>query len=140
MFHYTLWGIIILIIGFFIWTLTLPDSSNSDPRKWNIAAEKHFRNKAGIFSWYSTVAVSTEYKNNYTDSEYYIIKVIYLKGRKNIDNYYLGKVKIDHNYKFSNEFYDIQAISDTALLKREYEKMFPLLSAFQQFEALKGYR
>ena len=134
LFHYTLWAIIISIIGLFSWNLTLPDSTNSQKPKWDIAASKHFRDKAGIFSSFSTVVTSNEYKNNNTDSEYYIVNIIYLKGRKNIGNYYMGKVQIDHNYKFSKEFYDIQAISDTALLRAEYGNLAFLLSFIPEFQ------
>ena len=135
LFHYTLWTIILLIIGLCISFLTLPDSRNSDTPKWNIEASKHFRDKAGIFSWYAATSISTDYKNNYTDSEYYVIKIIYRKGSKKNDNYYIGKVEIDHNYKFSKEIYDKKAISDTDLLKAEFGDLFSTLLLLKNLKA-----
>lgn len=139
-FHYTLWTIIIFIGALMIWVQTLPDNRNSKPAKWTIAAMKHFRDKAGILSRYSVAATLTEYRNNYTDSEYYIVKVVYIKGKTEVQNYYLGKVEIDHNCLFKKEIYDIQAISDTRLLKTEFGSIGSLYSNIKLLDSIKGYR
>jgi hypothetical protein len=110
------------------------DNSGSLTPKPNIAVSKYFRDKAGLFSWFSTVAILPEYKNKDTVTKSYIIKVLYKVGSQKADNYYLGKVQIDSNSVIIKELYDKKAVENIDLLKSEFGGFFADIVLYQKFK------
>ena len=122
-------------VVFLTWIVMAPDSSRSDKPKSHLAASKYFRNKAGLFSWYSAVAILTD--RDSTSATTHVIKILYKVGNEEIDNYYMGKVEIDSNYKITREVYDMSAASNKKLLDSEFGTF---LSEMILIRTLKDYR
>jgi hypothetical protein len=100
----------------------VPDPGANYYSKDQYAALKHFRNKAGFFTNYSPVLLFNEYLQGNKTANEHIVKLVYRLGRNQIDNTRIAKVLVDSNFNVAKEFYDVRAVDDTSLFRKEFGK------------------
>ncbi len=124
LFHVSIWTSTALVFVFFAYIVYFLADNNENyyPKEFK-AVQKHFRKKAGFFTNYLPLVLTNEgFQKGKTANEH-VVKHLYRLGRRHLENYYIGKVLVDSNFTVIQEFYNIRAIDDTSLLRREFQKV-----------------
>jgi hypothetical protein len=122
LFHLGFWIGTFLILAFSFYTIVIYTDEGSDFGKETYATIKHFSDNAGFFTRYKSIVVSYEYSDDIKNSGQHIVKNLYRLGSEKPENYYMGKVLIDKNYKVIKEYYNQSVISDSSLLAKDFGK------------------
>ncbi len=127
----------LLIIVFFSVEYFLPANYEKEFAPESHVAIDYFKKKSGFFTSYKSIVVSFDYPDSISKTGHHIVKNFYRTGKEGAENYYVGKLLLDNNYKVIKVFYNQKAVTDMSLVQNEFGKTFAQMLFIKYSNALK---